>query len=116
MWMSCVPAGCDRARLFQRERCREFSPCGHVEPCSVRGTNAHVCRRCAPRVMYVVCPGCTDEKIAVVCADLDHRSRRGLIHISLNMGETGGTMNAVLPEQFGKYSLIGHLATGGMAE
>ncbi|HMG20676.1 MAG TPA: serine/threonine-protein kinase, partial [Kofleriaceae bacterium] len=25
-------------------------------------------------------------------------------------------MNAVLPEQFGKYSLIGHLATGGMAE
>jgi serine/threonine protein kinase len=31
-------------------------------------------------------------------------------------GTTGGTMNAVLPEQFGKYSLIGHLATGGMAE
>ncbi|HEU4732770.1 MAG TPA: serine/threonine-protein kinase [Kofleriaceae bacterium] len=25
-------------------------------------------------------------------------------------------MNAVLPEQFGKYSLLGHLATGGMAE
>src|SRR5688572_3234689 len=24
--------------------------------------------------------------------------------------------NAVLPEQFGKYSLLGHLATGGMAE
>jgi serine/threonine protein kinase len=31
-------------------------------------------------------------------------------------GTSGGTMNAVLPEQFGKYSLIGHLATGGMAE
>ncbi len=31
-------------------------------------------------------------------------------------GSSGGTMNAVLPEQFGKYSLIGHLATGGMAE
>jgi serine/threonine protein kinase len=31
-------------------------------------------------------------------------------------GASGGTMNAVLPEQFGKYSLIGHLATGGMAE
>ena len=31
-------------------------------------------------------------------------------------GNSGGTMNAVLPEQFGKYSLIGHLATGGMAE
>ena len=30
--------------------------------------------------------------------------------------ESGGTLNAVLPEQFGKYSLIGHLATGGMAE
>jgi serine/threonine protein kinase len=26
------------------------------------------------------------------------------------------TFNAVLPEQFGKYSLLGHLATGGMAE
>jgi len=31
-------------------------------------------------------------------------------------GNSGGTMTAVLPEQFGKYSLIGHLATGGMAE
>jgi serine/threonine protein kinase len=31
-------------------------------------------------------------------------------------GTSGGTLNAVLPEQFGKYSLIGHLATGGMAE
>jgi len=33
----------------------------------------------------------------------------------------GGTdpqssFNALLPEQFGKYSLLGHLATGGMAE
>jgi tRNA A-37 threonylcarbamoyl transferase component Bud32 len=30
--------------------------------------------------------------------------------------EQGETSNAVLPEQFGKYSLLGHLATGGMAE
>src|SRR5215510_10211655 len=29
--------------------------------------------------------------------------------------ESNGT-SAVLPEQFGKYSLLGHLATGGMAE
>src|SRR4051812_50053084 len=52
------------------------------------------------------------------CADREHRSRQGLIHMRVNMGvnELGGTMNAVLPEQFGKYSLIGHLATGGMAE
>ena len=30
--------------------------------------------------------------------------------------EPGDGANAVLPEQFGKYSLLGHLATGGMAE
>src|SRR4051812_20125593 len=63
-----------------------------------------------------------DEENMISCADLDHRSRRGLIHMRVNMGvnepggTSSGTMNAVLPEQFGKYSLIGHLATGGMAE
>jgi serine/threonine protein kinase len=31
-------------------------------------------------------------------------------------GNTTTTSTAVLPEQFGKYSLLGHLATGGMAE
>src|ERR1044071_4163793 len=30
--------------------------------------------------------------------------------------EPGDAATAVLPEQFGKYSLLGHLATGGMAE
>src|SRR5215831_11070351 len=30
--------------------------------------------------------------------------------------ESGEAANAVLPEQFGKYSLLGHLVTGGMAE
>jgi len=30
--------------------------------------------------------------------------------------EPGEPANAILPEQFGKYSLLGHLATGGMAE
>jgi serine/threonine protein kinase len=30
--------------------------------------------------------------------------------------EPGNALNGVLPEQFGKYSLLGHLATGGMAE
>jgi len=34
----------------------------------------------------------------------------------MGVNDPGGTLNAVLPEQFGKYSLIGHLATGGMAE
>src|ERR1043166_4689819 len=34
------------------------------------------------------------------------------------MGATDSrsSFNALLPEQFGKYSLLGHLATGGMAE
>ena len=30
--------------------------------------------------------------------------------------DSRNALNAVLPEQFGKYSLLGHLATGGMAE
>jgi serine/threonine protein kinase len=30
--------------------------------------------------------------------------------------DMGDSLNTVLPEQFGKYSLLGHLATGGMAE
>src|ERR1041384_839930 len=36
--------------------------------------------------------------------------------ISMGVIEPGETIKTVLPEQFGKYSLIGHLATGGMAE
>ena len=34
------------------------------------------------------------------------------------MGEAdpGGSLSRLLPDQFGKYSLLGHLATGGMAE
>ncbi|HSR96223.1 MAG TPA: serine/threonine-protein kinase [Kofleriaceae bacterium] len=32
------------------------------------------------------------------------------------MTDSRNTSTAVLPEQFGKYSLLGHLATGGMAE
>ena len=30
--------------------------------------------------------------------------------------ESGDIPTSALPEQFGKYSLLGHLATGGMAE
>jgi serine/threonine protein kinase len=36
--------------------------------------------------------------------------------ISMGVIDPGETIKTVLPEQFGKYSLIGHLATGGMAE
>src|ERR1043166_2112804 len=36
--------------------------------------------------------------------------------ISMGVIEPGEPLSAVLPEQFGKYLLIGHLATGGMAE
>ena len=35
---------------------------------------------------------------------------------SMGVIEPRSTTTAVLPEQFGKYSLLGHLATGGMAE
>src|ERR1044071_3699299 len=34
----------------------------------------------------------------------------------MGVTESRNTGTAVLPEQFGKYSLLGHLATGGMAE
>jgi serine/threonine protein kinase len=34
----------------------------------------------------------------------------------MDVTESRNIGNAVLPEQFGKYSLLGHLATGGMAE
>src|SRR5215470_13409876 len=30
--------------------------------------------------------------------------------------DSRSSFNALLPEQFGRYSLLGHLATGGMAE
>ena len=35
---------------------------------------------------------------------------------SMGVTDPGEAFKAVLPEQFGKYSLLGHLATGGMAE
>src|SRR6185503_8037580 len=34
----------------------------------------------------------------------------------MGVNDPGNASNAGLPEQFGKYSLLGHLATGGMAE
>src|ERR1043165_336498 len=34
----------------------------------------------------------------------------------MGVTDSRNTGTAVLPEQFGKYSLLGHLATGGMAE
>ena len=34
----------------------------------------------------------------------------------MGVNDPGNALNAGLPEQFGKYSLLGHLATGGMAE
>src|SRR5262249_37798939 len=48
----------------------------------------------------------------------DSKALRYLLCIPRDMGATDSrsSFSALLPEQFGKYSLLGHLATGGMAE
>src|ERR1044072_4888778 len=51
----------------------------------------------------------------LVTRNYDHKDCRILYPSLLSMGLID-PRNAVLPEQFGKYSLLGHLATGGMAE